>query len=1276
MNIPSLTRWTALSLFVCLIAVPVVAGPLGTTFPNDPTIPIVKPVKPALPGMPDDTLPMIESRLGYMIASPILFFDNTGVLTYTAAGGVLDIDADPLAIRLNAIDPPILIFPSGGNRYVTIDAIVDNGGDLVGGVPGNDLEIFGEVTINGDTFSGMLLTGEVTGYMGEDGVGTTDFHSLRFTVTGGLLAGLYGSDIGIEITSEMSNFTGNYNVNFAGEAKGNVGVIECTGTIGDFIWLDENGNGIQDPGEPGLENVGLTLTDSDGNQTMTATDKNGFYQFTGLCAGDYTVTVDMPPPDLDPTDINAPGSNDGNDSNDPDGTPVTLTDNSSSDQTIDFGYVELLGSLGDYVWNDVNMNGVQDVDELPIEGVMVNLYACEDLNTPLGSTTTNAAGFYEFTGLAAGCYQVEFILPPDFVFSPMDQTGDGLDSDPAPTTGFTDPIFLGPGEDNPDVDAGMFVPPPVGQLGDLFWEDLNRNGIQDPGEPGIPGITVNLYDCAGNFIDSTITGAIGDYLFDMLPGGCYVVEFIPPQDCMLTLQDATNDADDSDADPNGLTTQINLADGQSDLTWDAGCYYTAGLGDFLWHDLNQNGVQDLGEPGIDGQTVTLLDENMTPTGLTTVTGPNGYYEFTGLAPGSYFVQFMAPPDFVYTGQDVGVDTLDSDANGNGKTDKIILESGEFNETIDAGVFIPNEPSISIEKSTNGEDADNPTGPFIPDGDPVLWEYVVTNDGNVPLTDVFVIDDQGVPVDCPQDTLAVGESMTCIGEGLATVDQYANLGTTCGIGPEPEFMEVCDDDPSHYFGEDPGIDIEKLTDGIDADDPNAGDAPQFEPGDTVTWTYIVSNTGNVTLTNVEVTDDQGVQVTCPLTTLAPAGEPNSTMECTASGVAEDLQNTGSTTVDGLCGSYPNRPLYENMGTATGEYADGEFVQDIDPSHYCNPPMPMIDVEKLTNGVQADDPNAGDAPQIEPGDPVEWTYLVENTGNVTLENVDVTDDQGVAVSCPQTTLDPGETMECTASGVAEDLLDTGFTTVPGKCGSFPETPLYENMGLATGETEPGDFVQDVDASHYCNPQTPDIDIEKATNGEDADLPTGPVVAVGSTVTWTYVITNTGNVPLTNVTVTDNQGVSVDCPQDTLAIGESFECTASGIAIEGQYDNVGSVVGTPPSGPPVDDFDPSHYFGALPMIDLEKLTNGEDADLPTGPVVLVGSTVTWTYIITNMGNVPLDNIVLIDSVIGPITCNEGPIPTLANNGDNFLCTVMGIATAGQYMNRGDVCGTGPLG
>jgi len=127
---------------------------------------------------------------------------------------------------------------------------------------------------------------------------------------------------------------------------------------------------------------------------------------------------------------------------------------------------------------------------------------------------------------------------------------------------------------------------------------------------------------------------------------------------------------------------------------------------------------------------------------------------------------------------------------------------------------------------------------------------------------------------------------------------------------------------------PGIEIEKSTNGVDADDPNAGDAPAIVTGDLVTWTYSVTNTGDVALSNILVTDDQGVAVSCPQTSLGTA----SSMICTASGLAEDVSTTAFTTVPGLCGAVPG-PLYENIGTVSAEYLD-QGAEDTDPSHYCN------------------------------------------------------------------------------------------------------------------------------------------------------------------------------------------------------------------------------------------------------------------------------------------------------------------------------------------------------
>ncbi len=122
--------------------------------------------------------------------------------------------------------------------------------------------------------------------------------------------------------------------------------------------------------------------------------------------------------------------------------------------------------------------------------------------------------------------------------------------------------------------------------------------------------------------------------------------------------------------------------------------------------------------------------------------------------------------------------------------------------------------------------------------------------------------------------------------------------------------------------------------------------------------------------------------------------------------------------------------------------------------------------------------------------------------------------------------------------------------------------------------------------CQPAGAGVNIEKLTNGQDADVPPGPSIPVGAPVTWTYVVTNNGNAALTNVVVTDNRpGVMVTCPQTSLAVGASMTCTATGVAVLGQYSNIGTVTATSASGQ-VTDSDPSHYLGVSSTEPTQKV------------------------------------------------------------------------------------------
>src|SRR5690606_27742023 len=108
--------------------------------------------------------------------------------------------------------------------------------------------------------------------------------------------------------------------------------------------------------------------------------------------------------------------------------------------------------------------------------------------------------------------------------------------------------------------------------------------------------------------------------------------------------------------------------------------------------------------------------------------------------------------------------------------------------------------------------DVPPGPILIAGDPVTWTYQVTNTGSRALVNIAVTDDQGVIVTCPQTTLDAGTSMTCTGNGTATVGQYANVGTVEAELPDSSIAS--DSDPSHYFGQaELAITLEKSTNGV-------------------------------------------------------------------------------------------------------------------------------------------------------------------------------------------------------------------------------------------------------------------------------------------------------------------------------------------------------------------------------------------------------------------------------------------------------------------------------
>jgi hypothetical protein len=242
--------------------------------------------------------------------------------------------------------------------------------------------------------------------------------------------------------------------------------------------------------------------------------------------------------------------------------------------------------------------------------------------------------------------------------------------------------------------------PDATALGDLVWEDLNANGLQDLGEPGMPGATVNLYADGGALLQTTTTDADGLYLFDNLAAGDYQIEFIRPAGALFSPQDIDDgqslaDARDSDADQEtGLTATITLAAGEVQPAWDAGLYWSAGLGDFVWYDANDDGRQSLGEPGIANVTVYLYEDSDGSGDLTVddtqisarITGATGAYYFGGLTPGDYIVTIADdPPDPALDGLSP---TFGPQSAHPVPLPAVGLDSGEAYRSVDLGYVRP------------------------------------------------------------------------------------------------------------------------------------------------------------------------------------------------------------------------------------------------------------------------------------------------------------------------------------------------------------------------------------------------------------------------------------------------------------------------------------------------------------------------------------------------------------------------------------------------------------
>jgi hypothetical protein len=418
---------------------------------------------------------------------------------------------------------------------------------------------------------------------------------------------------------------------------------------------------------------------------------------------------------------------------------------------------------------------------------------------------------------------------------------------------------------------------------------------------------------------------------------------------------------------------------------------------------------------------------------------------------------------------------------------------------------------------------------------------------------------------PISTLTTSSSVIVYGKLAWTQGQHSNNATATGTPPVG--ADVSGSDTAHYFGSGPSIDVEKYVwDGVIWHDADTATGPYLTSAQNpVVFKFEIDNNGNVDLTSVNLADthmsvfytDQACTTPAvfPIPTITPSDPP-----VTVYGKLTWAQGQ-----------------HTDSANATGTPSVGDPVSNTDPANYFGPP-PSIDVEKYVwDGATWHDADTATGPYLTSAqNPVVFRFVITNNSGVNLISVNLTDtdmsvfytDQACTIPAtfPIATLTPSDPP----------------VTVYGKL-AWAEGQ-HSNNATANGTPPVGDPVSDSDLAHYYGPPpVPAIHIEKHTNGADADSAPGPYISVNETVTWTYIVTNTGAVNLTGIVVTDNHPgvtpirISGDNGDNILQTTETWTYQATGVAVAGQYSNIGNVVGYY-GAVEVSDSDPSHYYNRV--------------------------------------------------------------------------------------------------
>ncbi len=509
------------------------------------------------------------------------------------------------------------------------------------------------------------------------------------------------------------------------------------------------------------------------------------------------------------------------------------------------------------------------------------------------------------------------------------------------------------------------------------------------------------------------------------------------------------------------------------------------------------------------------------------------------------------------------------------------------------------PALTIDKTTT-------TPSYAAVGDVLSYSYLVTNSGNTTITAAITVsDDRIATVTCPAlpaGGLAPTQSITCTATYTVTQADI-DAGTVTNIASASDGTTTSPTDTVTVTAtRNPALTIDKTT-----------TTPSYAAvGDVLSYSYLVTNSGNTTITAaITVSDDRIATVTCPA---LPAGglAPTQSITCTATYTVTQADIDAGTVT--------------NIASAS----DGTTTSPTDTVTVTATRNPALTIDKTTTTPS----------YAAVGDVLSYSYLVTNSGNTTITAaITVSDDRIATVTCPALPaggLAPTQSITCTATyTVTQADIDAGTVT---------------NIASASD----GTTTSPTDTVTVTATRNPALTIDKTTT-------TPSYAAVGDVLSYSYLVTNSGNTTITAaITVSDDRIATVTCPAlpaGGLAPTQSITCTATYTVTQADID-AGTVtnIASASDGTTTSPTDTVTVTATRnPAQELEKLLTG-NADGDASGTVSVGDVLTYTVTMTNTGNTTLANVVVSDALITP---NSN---TCASVAPGATCQLVGTYTVTQ--------------